>query len=115
MKRIFSAAAVLFALSLGPAKAAEDHVILIMSDGYFPQTTYLSPGDTVEFVNASTTNQTIVAENNGWSLGPIAPNAAERMVIEEGVQMNFFNADVTDETGTFTIEGSVSFSSAPLN
>lgn len=115
MKYTLTGLVVVAVLSTTPVAAAEDHVILIMSDGYFPQITYMSPGDRVEFLNVSASNQTIISENGGWTLGPIAPNASETMVIDDTVQKTFYNADVTSEDGTYTVEGSMSFSSAPLN
>ena len=115
MKQAISVMAAVATMSLGSAAVAEQHVILIMSDGYFPQTTYMSPGDTVEFINVSATNQSIISENSSWTLGPIAPDGTETMVIDDTVQKTFYNADLTNEDGVFTVEGSMSFSSAPLN
>ena len=115
MKRAISVVAAVATMSLGSAAAAEQHVILIMSDGYFPQTTYMSPGDTVEFINVSATNQTIISDNSTWTLGPIAPDGTETMIIDESVEKTFYNADLTNEDGAFTVEGSMSFSLAPLD
>lgn len=115
MKHTLTGLAAAVALSTGSIAVAEEHVILIMSDGYFPQITYMSPGDRVEFLNVSASNQTIISENGSWTLGPIAPNATETMVIDDTVQKTFFNADMTDDDGAYTVEGSMSFSSAPLN
>lgn len=114
MKQAISVVAVMATMSIGSAAAAEEHVILIMSDGYFPQITYMVPGDTVEFLNVSATDQSIISKNDSWVLGPISPDSTETMLIEEGVQKTFYNADVVGEDGLYSIEGRMSFSTAPL-
>lgn len=115
MKHAITGVATTLVLSTGSIAAAEEHVILVMSDGYFPQITYITPGDSVEFLNVSASNQTIVSKNGSWTLGPIAPDATESMVIDDTVQKTFYNADLTNEDGVYTVEGSMSFSSAPLD
>jgi hypothetical protein len=37
------------------------------------------------------------------------------MLVDTGVQTTFYNADLTNEDGEYTIEGQMSFGAAPLN
>jgi plastocyanin len=115
MKRTISLVATLATLAIGTAATAAEHVILILPDAYFPQITYMEPGDTVKFVNASGTAQSIIAKNDSWTLGPIASEAEASMLIDIGVQKTFYNADLTTEDGEYAIEGRMSFGAAPLN
>mmetsp|Transcript_22396 Transcript_22396/g.35979 ORF Transcript_22396/g.35979 Transcript_22396/m.35979 type:complete len:116 (-) Transcript_22396:2411-2758(-) len=115
MKHAITALAAMASLTIGTTAAATEHSILILPDAYFPQVTYIEPGDTVRFINASGSNQSIVAKNNDWTLGPIAPDAAVTVVIETGVQKTFYNKDLKDGDGNYSVEGKMSFSDAPLN
>ena len=115
MKHAISVVAAVATLSIGSVATAAEHVILVMSDGYFPQITYISPGDSVQFLNVSTSNQSIIAKNDSWVLGPIAPDTSATLIVDESVQKTFYNADLTDEDGVYSIEGNMSFSTAPLN
>lgn len=50
MLRITAAAALALGLSIASAQAAE-HEVAIVAEGFFPEITYVQPGDTVTFVN----------------------------------------------------------------
>lgn len=115
MKHATSVLAAVAALTFGTAARAAEHNILILPDAYFPAITYIQPGDTVRFTNVSGLNQSIVAKNNDWTIGPIAPDAEATIVVPTGVQKTFYNADLTNEDGTYSVVGKMSFSAAPLN
>ena len=115
MKHAISVVAAMATLSIGSAAVAAEHEILILADGYFPQITYLNPGDTVHFFNDTGTSQSIISKNDSWTLGPIEPNATETMVIEQDVQKTYYNAALTGEDGVYSVEGGMSFGVAPLD
>jgi plastocyanin len=115
MKHAISGLALAASVSIATAAAATEHNVLILPDAYFPQVTYIEPGDTVKFTNVSGSNQSIVAKNNNWVLGPIAPDGQMTIVMDTGVQTTFYNADATDSDGEYVVEGRLSFSAAPLN
>ncbi|WP_299622475.1 hypothetical protein [uncultured Tateyamaria sp.] len=115
MKHKFTALAAAATMAIGTVAHAAEHNILILPDAYFPAITYMEPGDTVRFTNVSGSNQSIIAKNNDWVIGPIAPDSEVTMVIETGVQKTFYNKDLTNDDGTYSVEGKMSFSAAPLN
>lgn len=112
-KLFFAGVATVLAAS---AASAAEHEILILEDAYFPSVVYLDEGDTVTFTNLTGVDHNIVSANDGWELGPIANEASVSMVFDENVQTTFFDKDkVSEEDGSFLVEGSVSFSAAPLD
>lgn len=115
MKHAISVVAAVATMSIGSAAIAAEHEILILSDGYFPQITYLSSGDSVLFINESATDQSIISKNDSWTLGPIPPNGTETLVFTKGDQNTFYNADLVDEEGVYLVEGTMSLGTAPLN
>lgn len=51
MKRLCQAALVTCCTIAGLPVAAEEHEILILRYGYYPEVLYVSPGDTIKFIN----------------------------------------------------------------
>ena len=116
MKRMMQAAAVLATLTTATAAAAAEHEILILPDAYFPSILYIDDGDTVKFTNLTGVEHNIVAKNSSWALGPIADQSTVTMVMEQGTQTTFYDADaVSEEDGSFLVEGRMSFGDAPLD
>ncbi|MEL6465158.1 MAG: hypothetical protein AAFQ58_09335 [Pseudomonadota bacterium] len=116
MKRVLQIGAVLATLTTATAASAAEHEILILPDAYFPSVLYLDEGDTVKFTNLTGVEHNIVAKNGDWAIGPIADQASATMVVAEGVQTTFYDADaVSEDDGTFLVEGSISFDAAPLD
>ena len=42
---------------------AIEHVVMVYSDGFFPTTSYVQPGDTVRFVNLSEVEESVFSLN----------------------------------------------------
>ena len=53
---------------------AEEHTILFLGDAFFPEVSYIHPGDTIRFVNAAATELNVMGEGAAWTVGPIAIN-----------------------------------------
>ncbi|MEL6618093.1 MAG: hypothetical protein AAFP16_04410 [Pseudomonadota bacterium] len=118
MKRTMFVGAMLASMSIGTIAQAVEHTVLILPDAYFPRITYLNPGDTVRFINETDATHEIVSKNGTWTL-EIATEGEEVMVIEQGVQKTFYDAEsanVDDEGNEyFAVEGKMSFSPPPID
>ena len=104
-------------LSLGATGlAAQDHTILIMPDAYFPDITHVDIGETILFVNTTSETQNIVAVDEAWSVGPIAPQGEVMFDVLEGHDTEYFNANSFDaDTAVYSVTGFLTFDEAPLN
>ncbi|MCR8826223.1 hypothetical protein [Pseudosulfitobacter koreensis] len=108
-----------FSAVLAPAAHAEGqtHTVMVLGAAFFPQITYVTPGDVVNFVNATETEQSIVAQDDGWSVGPLAAQGEQSVLISDGMATDFFIVDTSAEgaeTGEAPASGSISFNSALL-
>lgn len=116
MKRAMQIGAVLATLTAATAVSAAEHEVLILPDAYFPSVLYIDEGDTVKFTNLTGTEHNIVSKHASWALGPIADQGSVTMIVEQGVQTTFYDADaVSEEDGSFLVEGNLSFAAAPLD
>ncbi|KIC50936.1 hypothetical protein [Tateyamaria sp. ANG-S1] len=116
MQRMMQIGAVLAMLTTATAVSAAEHEILILPDAYFPSILYIDDGDTVKFTNLTGSEHSIVAKNDSWAIGPIADQASVSMVVEKGTQTTFYDANaVSEEDGSFLVEGRMSFAEAPLD
>lgn len=116
MKRALQLGAVLATLTAATAVSAAEQEILILPDAYFPSVLYLDAGDTVTFTNLTGSEHNIVSKHGSWTLGPIADQGSVTLVVDENVQTTFYDADkVSEEDGSFLVEGHFSFADAPLD
>lgn len=106
---------VLATLGMTSTAAAEEHIVLILPDAYFPNITYVDAGDTVRFVNASGTQHTVIARKNRWSVGPLNDQQEYVMAIADDIETVFYQDGAVDEEGNYTVDGRFSFSPAPIN
>ncbi|GGX52001.1 hypothetical protein GCM10007385_20830 [Tateyamaria omphalii] len=116
MKRAMQIGAVLATLTAATAVSAAEHEILILPDAYFPSVLYLDEGDTVKFTNLTGAEHNIISKNESWALGPIADQGSVTMIVDQNVQTTFYDADaVSEEDGSYLVEGNMSFGEAPLD
>ncbi|WP_299045971.1 hypothetical protein [uncultured Tateyamaria sp.] len=116
MKRAMQFGAVLATLTAATAVSAAEHEILILPDAYFPSILYLDEGDTVRFTNLTGTEHNIISKHGSWALGPISDQASVTMVVDETVQTTFYDADnLSEEDGSYLVQGNISFADAPLD
>lgn len=95
--------------------AAEEHVIFYLGDAFFPEVTYVDAGDTIRFLNSSTSTMNIVSQDSEWAVGPVAVDASEAISVSSGMKVKFFDADSLDgEEGSTAVGGDLSFEPAPL-
>ena len=135
-----AATAVTMTFAAGPA-SADNFQILMMDYAFFPEISYVKPGDTVTFVNMSGITRVISDRSGSWATPELADGQEATITIEQGMKNEFLtkvdgvggngvttnggggtdpNTDLTDGTSTAgqddeegTIIGKLNFSDAP--
>lgn len=115
MKRALFIATTLAGLGMASVANAAEHEILILPDAYFPETTYLDPGDQVKFINESGDVHTIVASSGSWSIGPLNAGQEHILTIDNEIERTFHNANVLNSDGTYAVNGDISFDPSPID
>ena len=87
---------------------ADEQVIIVMSNTFFPDISYVEVGDTIRFVNSTTQDQTIISADAAWSVGPLAAGQEAVMTVVQGISTEFRSAAL------FTMDGSFSFAPTPM-
>lgn len=114
-----AATAVTMTFAAGPA-SADNFQILMMDYAFFPEISYVKPGDTVTFVNMSGATREIEAEGGEWEVTALADGAEITFPIVEGMS-NIYQTQVdapADPEAGATEEdnlviGKLNFSDAP--
>ena len=105
-----AAAAASFAASpVFAQQVGEQHYVFIEAEGYFPQTTYADPGDTVRFINSSDKVHQVMASDGTWATEALSPSGEHVMVLEDGMRTAFNKSDDAE------FNGSISFSDPDLD
>ena len=115
MKRAMILGTALTGFGMATAAYAAEHDILILPDTYFPETTYLDPGDSVKFINLSADQHTIIAANDAWTIGPIEPDGEYTLIVDHEIERTFHNANVFNSDGSYAVTGDISFDEAPID
>jgi plastocyanin len=68
---------------------AEQHRILMMEQGFFPDISYLMPGDEVIFVNMSGETRNLTAGDGSWVFAEMADNSEASLLLVEGMPSEF--------------------------
>lgn len=97
-----------------PVQAVE-HQILVLPDAYFPQTSYVTAGDTLEFSNEVGASITVTSIDEQWSTGPMGMDQASIITVSEGMTTDFYLEGSEDENGVPAVTGIISFVVAPLD
>ncbi len=97
------------------AFASEEHTILMLPDAFFPEVTYVQPGDNVRFVNLQGGSSSIVGADEAWAVGPLGHEDEETLHVTGNMDAPFYSADQKDEDGNYSVQGMLSFEPAPLN
>ena len=99
--------------------SAEEFRILMMDHAFFPEISYVQPGDTVIFANDSGEARDIIAEDGSWEILAVANGTEVQLKVEQGMQNRFVTAvpgaegDQVDENGNVQIVGIMNFSGQP--
>ena len=100
-----------------PSTLPTEHIVMILGDTFFPTVSYVDPGDTLRFVNASGFEQSVTSGDGGWSVGPIADQAEATLTAEADMALLFFGTPGVDpetDAALEAAEGTLSFDAAPL-
>lgn len=122
LSKLFMRAAVTAAAltcTAGSASAEEYH-ILMMDYAFFPEISYVQPGDVIVFENISGSTRSIGADNASWMVLDIADGATGTLNITENMSNKYASAvpggegDEVDENGNVQVIGTLNFSGAPV-
>jgi len=97
-----------------PVQALE-HQILVLSDAYFPQTSYVEAGDKLVFINESDVSITVTSADEQWTTGPLGQGTSATIMVAAGMTTDFYHEGFEDENGDPAVTGIISFIAAPLD
>lgn len=142
-KYILRAAATAVTLTFAAGSASADNFRILMMDyAFFPEISYVQPGDTITFVNMSGITRVIKSRNGAWETPEMVDGAETTVEVFQGMQNDYVTkvdgvggngvnatdgggADVNNDTTTGdniegqddeegTIIGKLNFSGAPV-
>lgn len=96
MLRKTAATALALGLSIASAQAAE-HEIAIVAEGFFPEITYVQPGDTVTFVNTDTAPRRVFGDEFHFASEPLFEADSFTLSIVADMPNEFFGRTGTEE------------------
>ncbi len=91
MLRTLCLSSVLALAGLATAASAEEHYVLMMGEGYFPDVVHPALGDTIRFINISDVPMAATASDDSWSTGLLLPEAEYVLSVTDGMQQSFAN------------------------
>ena len=97
-----------------PVQALE-HEILVLPDAYFPQTSYVTAGDTLAFFNEVGASITVTYIDEQWTTGPMGMDQSAIIGVSDGMTTDFYLEGSEDESGVPAVTGIISFVVAPLD
>lgn len=104
---MFSIAAL--GLCAAQSASAEQFDIQIEEGAFYPEITYLIPGDEVKFVNNNGGTVKVISSDASWDSGEISEGQSYLLSFTPETKLNFALASDSE------IAGSLSFDLAPLN
>lgn len=112
-KFILRAAVAAAALTFSASTAsAEQYRVLALEGAFFPEISYVQPGDQVTFVNMSGVSLEVAGANDSWSLPSISDGGETTLLITADMPNKYFALGTAVEGGNNTA-GTLNFSGAP--
>lgn len=99
--------------------SAEQFRILMMDYAFFPEISYVQPGDVVIFTNSSGQTRDVAAEDGSWAFEGMADGSEATLNIVPGMPNRFGSfvqggaGDAVDENGNVQVSGVLNFSGQP--
>ncbi len=97
--------------SMATSVQAENHIVLIMDGGYFPDIVHVGRGDNIIFTNNSENEHTLAGPDESWISEPIPVDGTYRLNINNQMAPTFSGLGADD----LLMEGSFSYEPAPLD
>jgi plastocyanin len=94
--------------------SAEQYRILMMEHSFFPETSYVLPGDEIVFVNMSGETRNLSAEDGSWAIAAMEDNSETTLQLVEGMP-NKFTGLADGAEADLAISGTLNFSGPQEN
>lgn len=85
---------------------AEEHVVIILETGFFPQKTVLEHSDIVRFANESGRETAVFHAKGNWATSPIASGEELLVMIKPGMTGAFYGNTTQRIVGRLDLAGS---------
>jgi plastocyanin len=93
--------------------SAEQYRVLVMEEAFFPEISYLLPGDEVIFVNMAGETRDLAATDGSWTVEGLADGSEASLMIASGMP-NLFGALAPDGDAANMVMGTMNFSGPPV-
>ncbi|KEJ88073.1 hypothetical protein [Sulfitobacter donghicola] len=121
LSKFFMRAAITAAALTGTAgsASAEEYHVLMMEYAFFPEISYVQPGDTIVFENLSGSTRSVLADDASWLVADLADGSSAVLNVVEGMPNKYVSmvpggaGDEVDADGNVTVTGTLNFSGAP--
>ena len=122
LSKIFMRAAIAAAALSGTAgsASAEEYRILMMDYAFFPEISYVLPGDVIIFENISGSTRSVIAEDASWLVADLEDGSTTSLTIVEDMPNEYISLvpggseDEVDEDGNVQVVGRMNFSGPPV-
>jgi plastocyanin len=122
LSKIFMRAAIAAVALSGTAgsASAEEYHILMMDYAFFPEVSYVEPGDVIIFENISGSTRSVVAEDATWIVADLADGSTASLTILEDMPNAYLSLvpggseDEVDADGNVQVVGRMNFSGPPV-
>ena len=95
-------AALLLAVCLPSVSVAKEHEVIITGFGFFPQTTYIQPGDTVKFLNNAEYSHRLIGEEDRWEVN-VNPSERKSLTISSNFKSRYNSTSGSLEDGILSL------------
>lgn len=99
--------------------SAEEYRILMMDYAFFPEISYVQPGDVVIFTNSTGQTRSVAGADGSWAVADLADGSEASLTIIEGMPSQYVSlvpgvaGDEVDEDGNVTVLGKMNFGGQP--
>lgn len=119
-KFILRAAVTAAALTCTTGSAsAETYRILMMDYAFFPEISYVQPGDVVIFENISSSTRDVTAQDGSWIVASVGAGGETSLTITQDMPNKYLSlvpgaaGDEVDADGNVEVVGTLNFSGQP--
>lgn len=122
LSKIFMRAAIAAAALSGTAgtASAEEYRILMMDYAFFPEISYVLPGDVIVFENVSGSTRSVIADDASWIVADLEDGSTTSLTIVENMRNEYISLvpggseDEVDADGNVQVVGRLNFSGPPI-